>query len=200
MTRRPIRSTSERRASVVAVAAALALAPATAGAATARAPDPASATRAFGRLLHERYGTIRGYWTCPAAQVVKDRIDCLAEVHARSTWHQTGSSARLVGGRIVFGNVDDQMWTRRWSPYSRRFIIRSGVDVPGAMSVNSPAYDWGFLAEAVGRLQPGGTLRAQAYDGYATGWMRFFRFTCSNRGGLVTCANALGDAMRYRRA
>lgn len=161
-------------------------------------PSPAAATVAFGRWLSSRYGPITGDWACPPAQVVGARIDCLAEVHAGRTWHQTSASARLAGGRITFSSVQDVAWTRHWWPYSRHFIIRSRVDVPGVMAVNSPAYDWGFLAQGVVGLRPGRTVRANAFDGYASGWLTFELFTCSARDELITCTNKLGDSMRFR--
>jgi hypothetical protein len=42
-----------------------------AAASATRTPNPAMATVAFGHLLHHRYGTVRGYWTCPASQTDK---------------------------------------------------------------------------------------------------------------------------------
>jgi hypothetical protein len=161
-------------------------------------PVPATATAAFGHWLQARYGSVHGYWTCPAAQVVKHGIECLAEVQAKRTWHQTSASAGLRGGRIVFTNVSDSAWVRHWWPYSRRFITRSHEDVPGIISVNSPAYDWGWIAQGALGTKPGRTVRIDGYDGNGTGWFRFFIFTCTAEGGLITCANALGDVMRYR--
>jgi hypothetical protein len=66
------------------------------------------------------------------------------------------------------------------------------------MSVNSPAYDWGFLAEGARSATRGHPVRLDAYDGYGAGWFTFYLFTCSARSELITCTNALGDAMRYR--
>jgi hypothetical protein len=162
------------------------------------APLPAAATAAFGRWLHARYGDMHGYWTCPRAQTVNSRIDCLAEVQAGPMWRQTSASARVRGGRIVFSSVSDSAWLRHWWPYSRRFIIRSHEDVPGLISVNSPAYDWGWIAQGAYGTKPGHPLRVDGYDGNGAGLFRFFAFTCTAHDGLITCANALGDAMRYR--
>ena len=36
-----------------------------ASASPAHAPPPEAAKAAFGRLLHQLYGEIHGYWTCP---------------------------------------------------------------------------------------------------------------------------------------
>lgn len=202
MTRRPgsrrVGGTVIRRALVVAAVLSTTLVSSVASASAIRAPASAVATAAFGRWLHSRYGSISGYWTCPRAQVVNGRIDCLAEVRAGRKWHQTSASARFVRGRITFSHVDEVAWIRHWWPYSRRFIIRSNEDVPGIISVNSPAYDWGFLAQAARGLASGHTIRADAYDGYGSGWFRFYLFTCSSRAGVITCANRLGDVMRYR--
>jgi len=163
------------------------------------APTSAAASAAFGRLLRQRFGDIRGFWTCPsAAQVIGARIDCLAEGHAGQSWHQTSALAGLRGGHVVISHIVDTAWVRHWWPYSRHFILRSNEpQVPGVISVNSPAYDWGFLAECAeaASVHPSG---CDAYDGNGTGLFRFFLFTCSRSRDLVTCTNRLGDSMRYR--
>jgi hypothetical protein len=64
--------------------------------------------------------------------------------------------------------------------------------------VNGPAYEWGWLATGAGNLRAGKTRRVDALDGSVTGLTRFYFSTCSARSGLITCRNALGDAMRYR--
>jgi hypothetical protein len=174
-----------------------------AGAARASAPSPSAATAAFGQLLHQRYGSdLRGYWTCPAGQKGVGgsyRLGCLGEAHTGKRWHQVSADAGLHQGRIVFAHVSVWKWTRHWWPYSRHFIRRSREpQVPGVVSVNSLPYDWGWLAMGAESLKPGATLRVDAYDGDGAALGRFFMFRCSRNGGLVTCRNALGDAMRYR--
>lgn len=53
-------------------------------------------------------------------------------------------------------------WTRQWSPYSRHFILRSGEpQVPGVVSVNSPAYDWGWIAGGTKTVKEGQNLRVE---------------------------------------
>jgi hypothetical protein len=94
--------------------------------------------------------------------------------------------------------VSAETWTRHWSPYSRHYILRSHEQVPGVVSVNSPAYDWGWLALGAKRLKEGQTRPIDAYDGNDSGITHFVIFTCSRRARLITCRNALGDAMRYR--
>lgn len=167
-------------------------------ASTTRAPSPAEATLAFGRALHQLYGRFDGYWTCPGPAVL-GRIDCLAEVRSGRQWHQV-SAAASRGHRVVWINrVSAQTWKRRWSPYSRHYILRSAErQVPGVVSVNGPAYDWGWLAAQAERVKAGQTRKAGALDGDSTGLTRFYSFTCSRRYGLTTCRNAFGDAMRYR--
>lgn len=168
-----------------------------ASASPSRAPSPAEGTAAFGRALHQLYGDFRGYWTCfPPA--ILGRIDCLGEVHTGRRWHQVSASATRSNGVVWIGRVSGETWTRRWSPYSRHYIRRSHEQVPGVASVNSPAYDWGWLALGAKRLDDGQTRRVDAYDGNDNGMTHFVIFTCSRRAGLITCRNALGDAMRYR--
>lgn len=165
----------------------------------ARAPSPKAATAALGRLLHQLYGAgTRGYWTCPGPAVL-GRVDCLAEVGAGSQWHQVSASATHSNGVIWINRVSAETWTRHWSPYSRHFILRSDeAQVPGVVSVNSPAYDWGWLAGCAGTVHAGRARRCDALDGDVNGVTRFYFFACSRRAGLITCRNALGDAMRYR--
>ena len=100
---------------------------------------------------------------------------------------------------IWINRVSARTWTRRWSPYSRHFILRSDEGhVPGVVSVNGPAYDWGWLAGQAEGVKAGHPRQAGALDGNDTGLTRFFSFSCSRRARLITCRNALGDGMRYR--
>ncbi len=164
-------------------------------------PSPAAATAALGRLLHQLYGGFHGYWTCPGP-AVDGRIDCIAEVHEGRLWHQVTVSARWRNGVVVFfttTNRPAQSWVRHWSPYSRHYIVRSHESAPGVLAVNSPAYDWGWLAGLAQRLKDGETRQLGSVDGYTgPGFGRFFTFICSRQSALITCRNALGDAMRYR--
>ena len=163
-----------------------------------RAPSPGAATAAFGRLLHQLYGRFDGYWTCPGPAVL-GRVDCLAEVHIGLRRHQVVAAATFSHGVIWLDRVSAQTWTRRWSPFSRHFILRSHEDAPGVVSVNSPAYDWGWLAVGAERVKAGQTVPVSGYDGYVgKGVSRFYIFRCTWQGGLITCRNGLGDAMRYR--
>jgi hypothetical protein len=191
------------RALAIVVGFLIALASATtASPAATGAPTPAVATQAFGRWLHARYGSVTGYWTCPLAQRYLNRIDCLAEVHVAETRHLTAAAATLFGGHVVFSRIRDTAWVRRWSPYSRRYLTGpQSFKVPGEASENSPAFDWAFIAQgAAGNRGRYRAFHVDGYDGYAKGWFRFFDFTCSVHRSLVLCANAFGDAMRYKPA
>jgi hypothetical protein len=69
--------------------------------------------------------------------------------------------------------------------------------------VNSPSsfYDWGWIARGAHGLRPGHVRRVDADDGGPVkGFGRFYVFSCSRRGTLITCRNSFGDAMRYRPA
>ena len=187
------------RRALAATALAFGFAAAGASASPRHAPSPAVATAALGHLLHQRYGDVSGFWTCPAAQAVRRNIECLAEVHGGGRWHQLSANARLRNGRVVFSGIFGYAWTRHWWPYSRHFILRSQEpQVPGVVSVNSNAYDWGWLAMGARIAKTGHTERVDAFDGYTRGFLRFFIFACSRRGRIVTCRNAFGDVMRYR--
>lgn len=186
------------RRGVVALTVVSAVLAETASASPARAPSPAAATAAFGRLLHQLYGEVHGYWTCPPP-VINGRLDCLAEAHIGRRWHQVSASTSRSNGVIWVNRVSAETWTRHWWPYSRHFILRSNEpQVPGVVSVNGPAYDWGWLARGARTLKDGDTHQVDGLDGNDTGLTHFFIFTCSRSGSLITCRNALGDAMRYR--
>lgn len=181
-----------------------ALASSAASASPTSAPSPTAATAALGRLLHQLYGEVDGYWTCPAAARIDERIDCLAEIHRARDWHEVALSARFRNGVLVFTTLAKdaaQTWVRHWSPYSRHFIVRFHEPAPGVASVNSSSsfYDWGWIARGADGLKPGQIRRVGANDsGPVTGFERFDVFSCARQGGLITCRNALGDAMRYR--
>jgi hypothetical protein len=177
------------------------LAAAGAAASTPSAPSPAAAKTAFGHFLHQLYGPVHGYWTCPHEDVPSAIDDCLGEVRAGGQWHQVAAEASNHGGEIDFGRVFGWTWTRHWWPYSRHFILRSREpQVPGVISVNSNAFDWGFLAQGLAHLKDGGHTTRYGYDGPQGGWSRFYTFHCARQGTLITCRNSLGDAMRYRPA
>jgi hypothetical protein len=98
-------------------------------------------------------------------------------------------------GEIDFNHVFAQTWRRRWSRYSHRWIAGGP---PGVASVNTNAYGWSFLASGAAHLKDGARARILGYDGYTAGFHHFYLFRCARKGRLITCRNALGDAMRYR--
>ena len=164
------------------------------------APTSDAATQAFGRWLHGRYGSVKGYWTCPVAQRHDNRIDCLAEVNVAGRRHLTAATATLSGGHLVFSRIRHTAWVRRWSAYSRRYLTGpQSFNVPGRASENSPAFDWAFIAHgAAGEWRRHSAFHVDGYDGYAEGWSRFFDFACSVHRSLVVCSNSFGDAMRCK--
>ena len=192
----PIRLGMAASFAVVAV-----LCPGQSAAAVKRPPSPAAAQHAFGRWLHARYRSITGYWTCPRAQIAGDTAGCLAEVRVVGIRHLVFAAARMRNGRIAFVHSETR-WVRRWSAYSRTLLRGGNRDLAGEASVNSPAFDWWWLA--AGALGPWQRhLRSfvvSAFDGDSRGFGRFYNFSCRVGGRVLTCTNALGDAMRYRAA
>jgi hypothetical protein len=163
------------------------------------APSPTAATQAFGHWLNTTYGQVQGYWTCPPGQIFGQKIFCQAEVRVGQTWHLTSATATLFDGRVVFPKNSDQAWVRRWSAYSRHYLVRGGAyTVPGLISVNGPAFDWAWLAlGAHANWKHHRTFHLDGYDGMGKGLMRFYDFACSVRQNTVSCRNVFGDAMRY---
>jgi hypothetical protein len=101
------------------------------------------ATAAFGRLLHQGYGAIRGYWTCPAGQVFGSSVFCWAEFRVGGRWHSVLATGRPFGTSATFSHVHAIAWRRAWSSYSARIL--AGFSTPGTASVNGASYDWAFL-------------------------------------------------------
>jgi hypothetical protein len=168
---------------------------------TLRVPGAAVSTLAFGRYLQHRYGSVNGYWTCPADKAqtfpATGSRSCLGEVAASGEWHQLAGDARFSGSRVII-SIDRHAvtnWLRHWWRYSRRFILIGPKPwAPGTISVNSPAYDWWFLA----RCAHAQKRQCIGADGLTQGFSRFFLFKCAGAGALVICKNSLGDVMRYR--
>jgi tricorn protease-like protein len=148
-------------------------------------------------LLHTRYGPVRGYWTCPPQQVVGNDSECYAEVHRGRTYRSVQATARLRGKRVVLAHVTSYLWVRKWSPYTTTGLRGAG----GRATVNSPAYDWDWVSQQLEGpwSRHSSSFHAFGYDGDAGGLTRFYDFACHvARTHLVTCANRLGDAIRYR--
>jgi hypothetical protein len=182
----------------VATSVLLLITTASAVAAATGPPSPASASRAFGSWLHDHYGNVQGYRTCPRAQSFGNEISCLAEVRVGKTWHLISADARLSGGHVVFPRHFDKRWARHWSPYTRLYLEKGGFTLPGRVSVNGPAFDWAWLAlGAHDKWKHHRVFHLQGYDGHWTGFERIFDFTCTVRQNLVSCRNVFGDAMRY---
>jgi hypothetical protein len=191
---------------VVAVLA-LALSASASAGTTAQAPSGKAATAALGRYLHHRYGGVQGYWECPAAVKAMapsggPAVGCEAEVRARKTWHMVTTLAYLQHGRIAF-NLDPRhsftSWHRQWSPYTHQVLKWPGSHLRGTASVNTHAYDWGFIARCAANTHPGQAHHCLGADWTEAGHFRIYHFTCSAQTSLITCANPLGDAMHYRR-
>jgi hypothetical protein len=153
---------------------------------------------AFRHWIASRYPTAHGYEACPSAQIFSGQGSCLGEVRVGRRWHQIGAAASVQHGAVALHYLRDTSWVRRFSRYGRHVI--AGVGAPGTASVNSPDYDWAWLAAGAhaGWIGHRRTFSVDAYDGDSAGFGRLFMFHCRVRGATITCTNALGDAMRYR--
>jgi Tol biopolymer transport system component len=161
-------------------------------------PSVGQATRAFAAWLRDRYPGAVGYWSCPIEQVVGSDAECLAEVTNKGLRHLVGATATLAGNRVVFLKPSDTAWRRRWSAYSASYL--RGFQIPGQASVNSPAFDWAFLAKdfEMRLKRQTKSFSGVAYDGDSAGFERLFVFNCAVSRTLLTCRNSLGDAIRYQ--
>jgi hypothetical protein len=172
-----------------------------------RAITPATATKAYGDWLQTQFPGAKGYWTCPLNEFEKvagGGTVCHAEVHVKGVWHKLSTVADISRvpvsflGRLGSFESSDRVWRRRWSSYSSRPI--RGFSTPGTASVNTPFYDWAFIAGAAyeGWKNNRTLIRVWGYDGPSRGLEKFYSFMCRVQVSLVTCTNALGDAMRYK--
>ncbi len=185
------------RKRAAAVAAALVLLGAVPAAASARLTS-ASALSAFRGWISSRLPGARGYATCPQAQIFGNQGICLAEVKSAGRFHMLHAAPTLRHGRIVLLYKSDTAWSRRWSRFSQRVI--AGFGTPGSASVNSPAYDWAWLASHA-HYDWRRHLRSFSvvdFDGDSSGFEHLFTFHCRAGRRTITCTNALGDSIRYR--
>jgi hypothetical protein len=156
------------------------------------------ATRDFGHLLRGRFGSFDGYYTCPAGQLYGTQISCRSEFHQGTKWFSAGTTADVARVPTSFSRLYVASWHRRWSPYSSR-VLR-GFNTPGVASVNTPYYDWAFLAAGAHYAWTKHRHLAvlDAFDGQGLGFGRFENFTCRIGRRRISCRNHFGDGMRYR--
>ncbi len=167
--------------------------------ATTQALTSSAADRTFHHWLVTHLGYTHGYYTCPAGQLSSSGVSCEAEFLVGATHHSVGAFVTPRGGATVTHPYDSH-WIRRWSPYSRRVI--AGFGTPGSASVNSPYFDWSFIASGIyyeGWRQHRRAFTVNGYDGKGTGLMRFFSFRCHRQNDVAYCANSFGDSIRFRR-
>jgi hypothetical protein len=206
-----MRGHASPRALVIAVIATTALVGCGSGAKHASAPSRGlgapAATAAFGHFLSQRYGAIHNaYLTC-SLPAPPGRV-CTAEFRTGQKWHQGETEASMKSGRITFAPFEVYSWVRRWEPYSRRPLVDSGPKPypPGVVSTNldftritEGVYSQWTLADCSLHLadSQARTCTAAARAD-ADGLGRFYDFTCLRDGVVITCLNAMGDAIRYR--
>ncbi|HET7048185.1 MAG TPA: hypothetical protein VFI54_07965 [Solirubrobacteraceae bacterium] len=76
----------------------------------------------------------------------------------------------------------------------------AGFRTPGRAQVNSPAFDWAWLAAGAhyNYTRHKRSFTVVDYDGNSSGYGKIFDFSCRTGGALIQCTNAFGDSMRYR--
>ena len=157
----------------------------------------AVATRDFGRLLHHRYGSFKGYWTCPVGQLFGSQILCQAEFKKGRRWHSVSANADVRGAQVGFSHVNGVSWIRTWSPYTAKVL--SGFQTPGTASVNTKYEDWAFVGAGAyydwSRHLKSAVVNG--YDGPGPGLERFTMFHCRITVTQVACTNSFGDSIRY---
>jgi hypothetical protein len=145
---------------------------------------------------HFRHRT-HTYATCPDFYPTGPVV-CQAEFKQGRFWYAASLNVSLAGGRLVVAYPSYQRWLRRWSAYSARIL--SGVGkIPGVTSVNSPDFDWAWLAAQLYQhwQRHEQTFSGDSYDGDSRGLDTFFVFFCQAASDHVICANKLGDAIYW---
>src|SRR5881396_877805 len=158
---------------------------------------PREATAAFSALIAARYPSERGFRACSHVNYSPTEIDCWAELSKGRT-RRTISAVASPSSKVVFTKVASRSWIRRWATVPQRLVRDFGAS--GTATANSSAYDWAFLLGAADDGFRRHRLPASyfAVDGNRSGMpAAMFRFRCTLAGGVVTCANTLGDALRY---
>jgi hypothetical protein len=156
------------------------------------------AVRAFGTSVNQRFPhRTKSYWTCPRIQFTGSSVGCEAQFKVGDKWHHVTGFVTHSSGRTTVSYTSHRSWTRRWSRYSTRVI--SGFSTPGVAAVNSPYFDWAWLAAGLhDRWQRHQTrFKMSSYDGESTGLGAFYTFSCQASAELVRCANRFGDAIAY---
>ncbi len=159
---------------------------------------PHSEAAAFLRWISARYPHHHGYWVCPQGQIFGNSGVCLAEMKVGRQFHSLHASPTIQHGHVVLLYEYDTAWTRQFSPFTKRVI--AGFHTPGTASVNSPAYDWAWLAGGAHYDWSHGqrVFSVLDYDGDSSGFDYLFTFHCRTHGPTIVCRNPLGDAIRYR--
>ena len=159
-----------------------------------------AAHAAFRHWLQRRFGQVHGYSTCPPGQAFGGSMFyCQAEFRLNRAWHLVSAVANSSTGAPAITHPRTIHWMRHWSRYSSRFP--AVFNAPGVASVNGPAYDWAWIVSGAyynGSQRHHSSFTDVGYDGNSTGLLRFYRFHCHVRGPLIYCANAFGDAIRYK--
>lgn len=156
------------------------------------------ATRDYGQLLRQVFGSFHGYYTCPTGQLSGHQIFCRAEFHQGPTWFSASATADVRVNPTSFSNTSSVSWKRKWTRYSAAPL--RGFNTPGKASVNTKYEDWAFLAAgAYYNWQHHKHFAVvDSYDGQGLGYERFDNFRCRIGQKMISCRNAFGDAMRYR--
>jgi hypothetical protein len=171
-----------------------------AASASAGSSSAQAAQAAFRHWLNGRFGQLHGYSTCPPGQAVGGSMFyCQAEFRLNRAWHLVLADVNISNGAPAITHPRTMRWMRRWSRYSSHFP--AVFSAPGVASVNGPAYDWAWIVSGaynIGWQRHRSSFTDIGYDGSSTGLLRFYRFQCHVRGPLIYCANAFGDAIRYK--
>jgi Subtilase family len=156
------------------------------------------AERVFTGWLNQHFRhRIHTYRTCPDYYPTGPVI-CHAEFKQGRFWYEASLDVSRVGGRLVVTYPSFRRWLRRWSSYSAR-ILRGVGEIPGVASVNSPDFDWAWLAAQLYQSwqRHEQSFSGNDYDGDSRGLGMFDIFHCQAASDHVICANKLGDAIYW---
>jgi hypothetical protein len=163
----------------------------------ARKLTPSVEKSVFDEVLMRRFSTI-GYRACPSEQISGTHGLCVAELKAGAVHYIVFGTIRLSPqNRVFVATIHQDHWLRRWVdvPYG----VVHEFKASGKAVANNPQFAWGFLIgaahERFRNYQP--QFIVDAHDGKSAGLLRFYIFRCHAGFRVVSCENALGDAIRY---
>jgi hypothetical protein len=158
----------------------------------------ADAAAFLGRIGHGVPPVENGY-VCPAVEIFEGHSGCFAEYNAGGRWHLVSGTVTTSGDSYAVATYFSRSWVRRWVRASRA-CLRT-YRLAGQLESNYGGCAAGQLAGDVAtelRLSHRVPRRVGWHGTDTAGFDPMALFRCRRSSGAAICANAVGDAFRYR--